>query len=143
MNINNIDWYWVSTICLIANIMLCICLLSPNICYWIHKQWFEWKPIGSKKRVRVTHEELIKIGFKHNPTLLVNDYSYDISLFGSDYKKIDIMLNPGNVYVYIREGHIDDDRTNDNIVCIYNEDMHGILTAQWVRKLVSVCKLIN
>ncbi len=27
----------------IVNIILIICLFSPNIVYFIHKQWFNWK----------------------------------------------------------------------------------------------------
>ena len=29
--------------CLILNVILLFCLLSPNIVYLLHKKWFTWK----------------------------------------------------------------------------------------------------
>ena len=42
MNYNYInDWVIFAVLTYIC--ILQICLFSPNIVYWIHKQWFEWK----------------------------------------------------------------------------------------------------
>ena len=37
------NYYNECIISLIFNIILSICLLSPNFCMFIHKKWFTWK----------------------------------------------------------------------------------------------------
>lgn len=41
--INSMNVLLIAEISLCINIILGICLLSPNIVYLIHKKWFEWK----------------------------------------------------------------------------------------------------
>lgn len=34
-------------ISMIINAILLFCLFSPNIVYFLHKKWFNWKNLGS------------------------------------------------------------------------------------------------
>jgi hypothetical protein len=85
--------------------------------------------------ILVTHDELIKLGFEHRPTLLLNDYSLNIAYFPSEFKTLSVMLDPGNIYVHLRCGNLSDNRADDAIICLFNQDIHGVLTKSWLEDM--------
>lgn len=92
----------------------------------------------------VTHEELLSLGFSHNPGPLLNDYTLDISWWpGKHFKQLSLDLNPGNIYVYLREQGTKqpNSRLADSIVCVFNQDLQGTLTKEWLEALISLIKI--
>lgn len=37
------DYYTISIISLSFNVLLLLGLFSPDVVYWIHKEWFKWR----------------------------------------------------------------------------------------------------
>jgi len=52
------DYYIYLLYSLIINCVLLFCLFSPNIVYFIHKRWFEWKKQDLKKELFELENEL-------------------------------------------------------------------------------------
>jgi len=67
-------------------------------------------------------------------------YNLDISYFDNQYKTISITPSQGNQYIYIREGEEDKPRESDTLICIYNSDIKGPLTSEYIINLTKLLK---
>jgi len=85
--------------------------------------------------IPLTEEILLKAGFKKHKSLMLTSYSRSISWndYEADYKAISLNLEPGNQYVYIRDGVKSNQRHKDAIICIFNGDKHGKLHLHWLQ----------
>lgn len=68
-------------------------------------------------------------------------YDLDISYFDNDYKVISVAPSLGNQYIYIRQGDEDKPREEDKLICIFNSDIHGELTSEYITNLTKILKL--
>jgi hypothetical protein len=81
--------------------------------------------IDSLSPIPSSEEWLIDLGFTKNPSKIINSYSIDVSWYDESYKVLSLTLDKGNQYIYVREGDKDGDRSDDDIICIHNGDLHG------------------
>lgn len=78
--------------------------------------------------IPLTEEILLRCGFSVKKSPILDFYHISISWNG-DYKEISLSIELGNQYVYLREQNdeLPNDRMADNIICIFNGDIHGKL----------------
>jgi hypothetical protein len=76
-------------------------------------------------------------GFMKHKSSLTTSFSINISRFDSIYKVISITLEPGNQYIYIREGETDK-REEDSIITIFNGDIDGEIYFHHIQNLYFV-----
>lgn len=93
----------------------------------------------------VDSEWLLSKGFENHSSLLIESFSKDISVFDDEYKKIEVSIMPGNVYVYLRQGDTKDilgnwDRSTDDLVTVFNGDVRGKLTRKFLEDLYFLLK---
>lgn len=83
---------------------------------------------------QVTEKELLEFGFIKNEHLILPSYSINISKYKDRFKILSFTLQIGNTYGYLREQDDDfpDDRSEDNIITIFNGDYNGMLTKGYV-----------
>ena len=83
-----------------------------------------YRPIPITEDVLLSYE-----GFEKHKSKIIYSFSINISWSEKVYKVLSLTIEPGNQYVYLREQNdeLPDDRMADNIVCIFNGDIHGEL----------------
>ena len=83
-----------------------------------------YRPIPITEDVLLSYE-----GFEKHKSKIIDSFSINISWSEKVYKVLSLTIEPGNQYVYLREQNdeLPDDRMADNIVCIFNGDIHGEL----------------
>lgn len=67
-------------------------------------------------------------------------YDLDISYFDNEYKTISITPLQGNQYIYIRQGEENKPREDDILITIYNSDIKGSLTSEYIINLTNLLK---
>lgn len=97
-----IDFIWfVSTASLL--IAALICLLSPNVCMWIHKKHFEWKKVSSTEDVPlVLKEEKNTSDFTIEHYPLTGSYfpKYKEDYLTQDYSTGIVKIQPKRFFSY-------------------------------------------
>lgn len=88
--------------------------------------------------ITLTSDILLKAGFEAHETILFTSYSIDISKSPYEYKVISIMLEPGNVYVYLRSGEINEAREKDILITLFNGDKNGKLYLHWLQNIYQI-----
>lgn len=87
----------------------------------------------------INHDQLISLGFEHEGGSILNAYSRNISYYPEkEYKRITVTLNPGNIYVYLRQGELSSARHFDDVICIFNQDLQGTLVKSWLENLIGL-----
>ena len=86
--------------------------------------------------ILLTEEILLKCGFEKQGLKILEFYKKSIS-WNSTFKEISISIQHGNQYVYLREQNdeLPNDRMADNIICIFNSDIHGKLYLHKIQNL--------
>lgn len=77
--------------------------------------------------ITLSPEILEKCGFEKHTGRLIETYTKSISWSGTDYKVISVTIEPGNKYIYIRHGELKNDRSEDDIITVFNGDVNGKL----------------
>lgn len=87
--------------------------------------------------IPLTEEWLLKLGAKKNEHLILPSYEFDISWHAECYKKLNVTIQPGNQYGYLREQNDDYPavREKDYLVTIFNGDRHGILSVHFLQNI--------
>ena len=85
----------------------------------------------------LTEEILLRCGFSVKKSPILDFYHISISWNG-DYKEISLSIELGNQYVYLREQNdeLPNDRLADNVVCIFNGDIHGKLYLHKLQNII-------
>lgn len=86
--------------------------------------------------IPLTEEILLKCGFKKQGLKILDFYNKSIS-WNETFKEISLSIQQGNQYVYLREQNdeLPNDRMADNIICIFNGDIHGKLYLHQLQNL--------
>jgi hypothetical protein len=92
------------------------------------------KNIMSEK-ILVTEEWLRDKKAIEHKGMLLHTFSLDVSYYSGIYRKIEISLDPGNTYVYLREGGINNSRYDDDIITVFNKDRMGPLYTSFIEDL--------
>ena len=89
----------------------------------------------------ITEEFLLSIGYVKHESLVLDSYALSITKFpDTELKQISCTIEIGNQYVYVRQGLLHEKRNADDVVAIFNSDTHGVLTNEWIEKLVNLLK---
>jgi hypothetical protein len=115
---------------------------SAEICEKINNKWVkltseEIDTLLNEDEI-VTSQWLLLKGFTPLEGILVRSFSKDISQFEEQYKVISVCINPGNVYVYLREGDKMEPREEDDMVTVFNGDRQGQLKKEFIEKLYTL-----
>lgn len=81
---------------------------------------------------------LLSNGFTKVDSIILPSYTLDISNFESEFKQLSVTVEPHNQYVSIRCGDLVAKRHEDEIITIYNSDINGELTIEYLTKLIEV-----
>jgi hypothetical protein len=90
---------------------------------------------GQRNPIELSEEILVKAGAAINKGAITTSYSLDISKYPQSYKAIVISIQPGNVYVFIRDGDSDRRREEDDLITVFNGDIDGKLYLHWLQNL--------
>lgn len=86
-------------------------------------------------QIPLTEEWLIKFGFEEiKSNSMIPSYTKSIAWY-KGFKVLSVYIQFGNQYVYIRDGELMADRTDDHLVTIYNQDIHGPLTVNYLQNI--------
>jgi len=88
----------------------------------------------------INKDFLISLGFKEQIGPIIITYEISISAFLQNYKTISCTIQYGNQYVYLREGKLHENRIDDDIITVYNSDIQGPLTCEWIENLLILLK---
>lgn len=88
----------------------------------------------------ITADWLREKGFDEHQSLLSRSFSKDISLYNEEYKVITVLVDPGNVYVYLRQGDLKSPREDDDLITVFNGDRQGKLTKNFLEDLYFLLK---
>jgi len=94
---------------------------------------FDWYFKNEYCGIPVTKNLLLISGFEIHESLLLTSYSISISKNGI-YKVLSTTIEPGNQYVYVREGN-NDKRHEDDVITIFNGDLDGELYFHHIQNL--------
>jgi hypothetical protein len=75
--------------------------------------------------IPLTEEWLLKANFKKIDSLILPIYAISISTWKNVVKELGVTVEPGNQYMNIREGEVDRDRDEDDVIMLRNSDIHG------------------
>lgn len=81
----------------------------------------------------VTEKHLLELGFEKEPI----GYSLDISYFDQEYKTLTVDLGQG---IAVRYGEKAKSRIHDELISIYNVDLHKRITLPYLKQLISLLK---
>ena len=98
------------------------------------EDFFDWFFKDNYCGVPVKECLLEHSGFIKYESLLTTSFSISISRFKDTYKVISITIEPGNQYIYLREGK-NDNRDEDDIITIFNGDVDGKLYFHYIQNL--------
>lgn len=87
--------------------------------------------------IQLTQEWLLKLGFEKQESPTHARYSKSISKNEHELKLIMVSIEPGNIYVSIRQGGIENKRQDDDVIDLFNSDYHGKLNIHWLQNLYS------
>lgn len=80
------------------------------------------------------------MNFIKQPSLIKDSYTLNISRLPFIFKEICVYTQKHNQFVYLREGDLKNCREEDNLVTIFNSDLNGELTINWIKNLVNLLK---
>jgi len=87
--------------------------------------------------IPLTEEILLKCGFSVKKSPILDFYDISIS-WNETFKEISLSIEQGNQYVYLREQNdeLPNDRMADNLICIFNGDIHGKLYLHRLQNII-------
>lgn len=89
--------------------------------------------------IPLTEDILVqKCGFKKHETRITTIYSLNISPFKEILRQFSITIEPGNTYVYLREGEINQPRDKDDVITLFNSDLDGKLYLHWFQNCYKI-----
>jgi len=99
--------------------------------------------LANYEPIELTEEILLRFGFEKHESKILPSYSISIAKSDLQYKRLIVTIDPGNTYVSIREGHIQHNRDEDDIVILFNSDYDGKLYTHWLQNIYSFLSLTN
>lgn len=108
---------------------------------WVKLTREEVVDLISGNDMKVTPEWLVSNGFGVNEGPIMRSFSKSISFFEEEYKVLTVCIDPGNVYVYIRQGERKAPREKDDMVTVFNGDRQGTLTKDFIETLYNLLTL--
>lgn len=92
----------------------------------------------------MTEKELLDLGFKLVPSPITDSYTLNVSFMPEfEYKELSVTIQPGNQYMFIRQGSVEQDMYKDDLVTLFNSDSQGELTIDIVKRMVDVLTVNN
>lgn len=87
--------------------------------------------------IPLTEEILLKCeGVCHTIGPLIETFSFNLSKNILMHKELSVMVQPGNVYIYLRSGDIEAERHKDDVICIFNGDIDGKLYLHKLQNII-------
>lgn len=91
---------------------------------------------GDIQPVELDENWVLNLGFEKHESLILDSYYINIGN-GYNYKALSINIEHGNQYVFLREGELDGNRDDDDVVMVRNGDLNGKLYVHYIQNLYS------